>query len=975
MMRKTISLGTTGFIGLAVCSSSLSASASSGLGFVINEVRIEQTSSDVDEFVEIRGTPGASLDGYTYIVIGDCDSFPPTQNGCIEAVVDLSGSSMSSSGYFVIAEKTFTLGTADLVASLNFEGNDNVTHLLVADFTGAMGDDLDTNDDGTLDIFPWSSVEDCMALLRNATPDGNSDEYYYCDEAIGPDGGFTPGYVYRCEDTGALVIGDFNVGVDETPGSANLDCGGGGGGDGIVRISEIRIDQSSTDVDEYFELTGDPNTSLDGISYVVIGGTGSDPAGKVEAVIPLDGYVIGSTGIFWAAEENTTLGTPDVSFTNEIDFQNGENVTHLLVRDCTASDNEDLDTDNDGVLDIVPWSEVIDSIGLVESFSTGFRIYSENTVGPDGSFVPGHSYRCSPEGDWTVGSFTVGETDTPGAENPACPVIVCGGSDALSCFEVRADPGCSDFSCCELVNAVDSSCGESAWDQNCVDIANQLCLSTNPAPDVALNEIRMKQGGDDNDEFFELTGKPGTNLDGVSLLVIGGTGTDPNGVVETAVNLSGYSINGNGFFVAAEATFTLGSADAILELNFNDTMNKTLLLVHNFMGTVNGDLDTDDDCSLDSAPWDAEIDGINWISGLDSNCTYATISAGPDGVFSPAHAYICDAGNNTWGVGTFGADDEAAADTPNADNPTDCDTTDCEDCVTQGLDAVACDLLQTYRSDCCGNWDASCDEFVSRNLVFDASAPLAVDVVEVRNDQISNDDDEFIELQTNPGAVLDGYSVIVIGDDTTTGSGKIETRIPLIGATADENGLVLIADSATFTLGTPTYDFAFDIENQDNITVAVVYGFGGDDLRPDIDTDDDGTIDVTPWVESTSCIAMLATDPAVEGDLVYCGDQIGPNDEGFAPGHVYFDCDLGEWVNGIFDPVGESDTPGELNNGCDGVVEECLGDFDLNGIVDGADLSTLLGAWGTIDSSIDLTGDGPIDGADLTVLLGAWGGC
>ena len=110
-----------------------------------------------------------------------------------------------------------------------------------------------------------------------------------------------------------------------------------------------------------------------------------------------------------------------------------------------------------------------------------------------------------------------------------------------------------------------------------------------------------------------------------------------------------------------EGTFTLGSADAILELNFNDTMNKTLLLVHNFVGTVNGDLDTDDDCSLNTTPWDTEIDGINWISGLDSNCTYATVSAGPDGVFSPAHAYICDPSSGTWGVGTFGADDDKSS--------------------------------------------------------------------------------------------------------------------------------------------------------------------------------------------------------------------------------------------------------------------------------------------------------------------------
>ena len=46
-----------------------------------------------------------------------------------------------------------------------------------------------------------------------------------------------------------------------------------GGGD--VIINEIRIDQPGSDVDEYFELAGAPGTSLDGLTYIVIGDSGS----------------------------------------------------------------------------------------------------------------------------------------------------------------------------------------------------------------------------------------------------------------------------------------------------------------------------------------------------------------------------------------------------------------------------------------------------------------------------------------------------------------------------------------------------------------------------------------------------------------------------------------------------------------------------------------------------------------------------
>ncbi|MCH2144590.1 MAG: C25 family cysteine peptidase [Phycisphaerales bacterium] len=47
-------------------------------------------------------------------------------------------------------------------------------------------------------------------------------------------------------------------------------------------------------------------------------------------------------------------------------------------------------------------------------------------------------------------------------------------------------------------------------------------------------------------------------------------------------------------------------------------------------------------------------------------------------------------------------------------------------------------------------------------------------------------------------------------------------------------------------------------------------------------------------------------------------------------------------------------------------------DFNGDGVVDGIDLSLLLGAWGTASPEYDLVADGVINGADLAVLLGEW---
>lgn len=51
----------------------------------------------------------------------------------------------------------------------------------------------------------------------------------------------------------------------------------------------------------------------------------------------------------------------------------------------------------------------------------------------------------------------------------------------------------------------------------------------------------------------------------------------------------------------------------------------------------------------------------------------------------------------------------------------------------------------------------------------------------------------------------------------------------------------------------------------------------------------------------------------------------------------------------------------------------CGGDFNGDGVRNGADLATLLSAWGTAGG--DVNGDGTTNGADLAGLLSGWGTC
>lgn len=178
---------------------------------VINEIRIDQPGADTDEYFELYGSAGESLDNLSYLVIGDQSS----NQGYIESVVDLSGYRIAADGFFLVAESGFSLHpNIDLTTSLNFENNDNVTHMLVRDFTGSLRDDIDTNNDGAIDNVLWSSIIDSVSVL--ATTSGG--DLTYGLASVGPYNGTSPAHVYRSPDQfGTWLAGDTATGLTDSP--------------------------------------------------------------------------------------------------------------------------------------------------------------------------------------------------------------------------------------------------------------------------------------------------------------------------------------------------------------------------------------------------------------------------------------------------------------------------------------------------------------------------------------------------------------------------------------------------------------------------------------------------------------------------------------------------------------------------------------------------------------------------------------
>ncbi len=237
----------------AVCISALAVQSASAV--VINEFRVDHLGADTDEFFELAGTPGESLDGLTYIVIGDTSPSlggGSVNTGAIEAVIPLDGLSIPADGIFLAVESIFAgpaAADADLVTNLNFENSDTVTHLLVSGFTGADGDLIDDNRDGIANaVLPWSSIIDGLTLEETA----NSGEFDYSFDLnvlkfpsqVGTGESFQ--HVYRDVDVTGNWIGGFSeLGLsNETPGKTNVipePLAGDINGDGFVGVDDLNI--------------------------------------------------------------------------------------------------------------------------------------------------------------------------------------------------------------------------------------------------------------------------------------------------------------------------------------------------------------------------------------------------------------------------------------------------------------------------------------------------------------------------------------------------------------------------------------------------------------------------------------------------------------------------------------------------------------------------------------------------------------
>jgi MYXO-CTERM domain-containing protein len=241
------------------------------------------------------------------------------------------------------------------------------------------------------------------------------------------------------------------------------------------------------------------------------------------------------------------------------------------------------------------------------------------------------------------------------------------------------DPGCDDPVCEAAVCALDDFCCDTEWDAVCANEAVVACPALCDVPSVTINELRVDQPGADDDEYFELFGPPGASLDDLHYLVVGDSGST-TGVIETVIPLAGQVIPPSGYFVAAEGSFALGTADFTTFISLENMDTVTHLLVSGFTGVVGTNIDPNADGVLDSTPWVLVLDAIAIIDPDDVNLPYGpggACMAGPHcnalSITGDAdHVFRCGNGEGVWSQGLFDPLAMPPSDSPGVPNPCAC---------------------------------------------------------------------------------------------------------------------------------------------------------------------------------------------------------------------------------------------------------------------------------------------------------------
>ncbi len=182
-------------------------------------------------------------------------------------------------------------------------------------------------------------------------------------------------------------------------GASDTDTNGNGLADCLdFTLSELLFNPPGTDQgQESIEIRGVPGTLLANMFLLVIEGDAAG-AGVIDQRIDLSAYATGSNGLLLIRDSAVVLSPPPSPGTSVVvmdftpDIENGTN-TYVLGIGAPPAVGTDLDTNNDGVLDVSLGAfSPLDAVGMIENDAGGNIGYGTQfggvNVGPFAAFTP-----------------------------------------------------------------------------------------------------------------------------------------------------------------------------------------------------------------------------------------------------------------------------------------------------------------------------------------------------------------------------------------------------------------------------------------------------------------------------------------------------------------------------------------------------------------------------------------------------------
>jgi hypothetical protein len=420
-----------------------------------------------------------------------------------------------------------------LAADTQLETPDNQTYLLVTGYTGtdtfqtrapnagSGGQDLDTNDDGVLDLTPWTAIVDSVVLkeTNGNTPTATQDQWYgsvFCGPYVSR---------YIAQSTSGTVVGgwDFQTTTNggtaaaaapATPNSyvANVGTGllsldGTNGSSDWPQATALNA-FTGTNVNATGTASGgnglDPATSATSSLALLAGGTGIPSNGKsatikfsmagvqginVSYATRTSGTTSGFNAHAWEYSTDgsswsplnfsapfsisTTFALKSLEATNALDGAANAYLRLTLSGATTTSSNNRLDN-------IVLLSNPVTTDTVVTTYNG-----------------PVHGFKTS-SGAWLIGlAATTASQDTPGADNVVVPTYSCGDPNAGDCGAVHNNGFCADSCCCAYVCAADAFCCDVRWDAICVTKASECATNCTGSSCPADFDADQSVGGAD----------------------------------------------------------------------------------------------------------------------------------------------------------------------------------------------------------------------------------------------------------------------------------------------------------------------------------------------------------------------------------------------------------------------------------------------------------------------------------------------